>query len=115
MRAFVAVGLLLGGLVVGLATVALHQDWWGLALGAAATSATLAALPAGWWLRTPFGLGAAVMIGYLALPRPEGDYVIAATARGYLLLGLAVIVLVVAVATLPRRARPRTGRRAPTS
>jgi hypothetical protein len=84
----VAVGLLLGGAVVGLATVALHTIWWGLLLGALATAATVYALPAGWWLRAAFGVGWAVAVGYL-------------------LLGLAVVVLVVSLATLPR---PTPGR-----
>ena len=102
-----AVALLLGGAVVGLATVALHTIWWGLLLGALATAATVYALPAGWWLRAAFGVGWAVAVGYLSVPRPEGDYVISADANGYLLLGLAVAVLVVSLATLPR---PTPGR-----
>ena len=105
MKVLLALVLLVGGAAVGLATVALHPDWWGLLLGMAATSATLYALPPGWWLRTPFGLGVAVMIGFLTVPRPEGDYVVSADPNGYVLLGFAVAVLVVSVATLPRPRR----------
>ncbi|MDP2772511.1 MAG: DUF6113 family protein [Nocardioides sp.] len=102
MKPLVAVGLLLGGAVVGLATVALHTIWWGLLLGALASAATVYALPGGWWLRAAFGVGWAAMVGYLSVPRPEGDYVISADANGYLLLGFAVTLLVVSLATLPR-------------
>lgn len=102
MKPAVAVGLLLGGAVVGLAAVALHTIWWGLLLGAAATAATLYALPPGWWLRASFGVGWAATVGFLSVPRPEGDYLISADANGYLLLGLGVVVLVVSLATLPR-------------
>lgn len=108
MKAAVGVGLLAGGLAVGLATVALHTIWWGLLLGAAATAATLYALPGGWWLRAPFGVGFVAAVGYLSVPRPEGDYVISADANGYLLLGIGVVVLVVSLATLPRPAPRRT-------
>ncbi len=109
MRPLAAVGLLLGGAVVGLATVALHSIWWGLLLGVLATAAALWALPGGWWLRLPFGLGWAAMAGYLSVPRGEGDYVIAASLDGYLLLGFAVVVLVVSVATVPRPGRSDAG------
>jgi hypothetical protein len=105
-----AVGLLLGGAVVGLAAVALHTIWWGLLLGAAATAATLYALPPGWWLRASFGLGWAATVGFLSVPRPEGDYLISSDANGYLLLGLGVVVLVVSFATLPRPTTKRADR-----
>jgi peptidoglycan/LPS O-acetylase OafA/YrhL len=112
----VALALLLGGAVVGVAAVALHTIWWGLLLGALATAATVYALPAGWWLRAPFGVGWAGLVGYLSVPRPEGDYVISSDANGYLLLGLALVVLVVSLATLPRpttrRAKTGNGRSA---
>lgn len=114
MKPVVAVGLLLGGAVVGLAAVALHTIWWGLLLGALATAATVYALPAGWWLRASFGVGWAALVGYLSVPRPEGDYVISADANGYLLLGLAVVVLVVSLATLPRPSTRPASRRADT-
>jgi len=43
------------------------------------------------------------------LGRPEGDYVVTATARGYTLLGLGLLLLVLVIVTLPvgrRSARP---------
>jgi peptidoglycan/LPS O-acetylase OafA/YrhL len=112
----VALALLLGGAVVGVAAVALHTIWWGLLLGGLATAATVYALPAGWWLRAPFGVGWAGLVAYLSVPRPEGDYVISSDANGYLLLGLALVVLAVSLATLPRpttrRAKTGNGRSA---
>lgn len=101
MKVLSALALLVGGAAVGLATVALHSLWWGLLLGVPATAAALWALPPGWWLRTSFGAGWAVMVAYLSVPRPEGDYVISADGQGYLLLGFGVAVLIFSVATLP--------------
>lgn len=108
MRPVVALGLLLAGAVVAVATVALHTIWWGLLLGALATAATMVALPPGWWLRAAFGVGWTGVVGYLSVPRPEGDYLISSDPSGYLLLGLALVVLMASLLTLPRPA----GRRA---
>ncbi|MCR6030617.1 hypothetical protein GGQ22_04070 [Nocardioides sp. zg-579] len=112
MRALVAVALLVGsaalGVVVAIAAVAVHQLWWGLLLGAAASLAAVVALPARWSTRPPFALGYAAVLAAAVQRRPEGDYLVPADASGYLLLGLALVLLVVAFATLPRpgRARP---------
>lgn len=100
-KVLVGLAMLVGGAVVGLAAVALHPLWWGLLLGVAATSASLWALPPGWWSRTSFGVGWVGMVGYLSAPRPEGDYVISADWQGYLLLGFGIAVLIFALATLP--------------
>lgn len=102
MKVLVALGLLLGGAVVGVAAVAVHQVWWALVLGVAATCAAVWALPGGWWRRLPFGVGWSATVALLAVPRPEGDYVIAATLPGYTMLVLAVLVLLVSVATAGR-------------
>lgn len=101
--------LLLLGAAAGLASVALHQLAWGLVLGVLAPAAALVALPPGWWSRLPFAFGWVGMVGYLTVPRPEGDFVIADGVEGYLLLAAAFGFLVAALATLPRRAtgRPR--------
>jgi len=103
-RVLAAVGLLLAGAVTGVATVALHDLGWGLALALAATAAAVVALPAGWWARLAFVAGWDLMIGWLAFPRPEGDYVISQDAQGYAVLGAGLVLIVVGIATLPRPA-----------
>jgi hypothetical protein len=102
MRILAAAALLVAGAGTGLATVAVHEVWWELALAVAATSFALLALPAGWWTRLPFALGWAAMVGWLVPARPEGDYAIGQDPQGYVVLGLAVAVLVVGIASLPR-------------
>ena len=102
MRFLAAVGLLLGGAVTAVATVALHELVWGFVLAAAATSVTVAALPTGWWSRLAFVVGWVAMVGWLTVPRPEGDYLISQDWQGYAVLGLGMVLLVVGLATLPR-------------
>ena len=102
MRPLLAVALLLLGVGTGLAAVALHEFWWGLLLTGLATGATLLGLPPGWWSRLPFALGWAGLVGWVVNPRPEGDYAIRQDLPGYVLLGIAVLVLGFGVATLPR-------------
>ena len=110
MRILGAVGLLLAGAATGVATVALHELWWGLAFGLVATVITVLALPAGWWSRLSFVAGWDLMVGWLAFPRPEGDYVISQDVQGYAVLALGLVLLVVAIGTLPRPATRGSGR-----
>ncbi len=93
---------LMAGLAAGVATVAVHQRWWWLALAVAATMAMLLAAPPGLWTRVPFAVGYAGMIGLASVPRPEGDYLLGSNAEGYTVLGLALGVVVAALATLRR-------------
>ncbi|MCL2542461.1 MAG: hypothetical protein FWE71_08395 [Nocardioidaceae bacterium] len=96
LRLTVAVVTLLLGASVSLFTVALHGYWWGLALGLAATAATLVALPGG-WARLPFGIGWSALV-VLAMPtRPEGDVVIVRDPAGWVLLTAAVVVVICAM------------------
>jgi hypothetical protein len=106
LRILAAGGLLLVGAVTAVAAVALHELVWGFALSAAATVVTVLALPPG-WLRMGFVLGWVVVVGWLTVPRAEGDYLISQDWQGYALLGIGIAVLVAAVATLPRPARHR--------
>ncbi len=60
-------------------------------------------------------MGFDVAVGLMAVPRGEGDYLVASTGSGYAVLGLALVVLLVSVATLPRpgpamSARPSDGK-----
>ena len=97
-----ALGLLLVGAATAIATVALHQIWWGFVLAFAATFVTAFALPPGWWARLAFVVGWAAMVGWLTLPRDEGDYLVSSDLAGYSLLGLGLVLVMFGVATLPR-------------
>lgn len=106
MRVVAAIGLLLAGAVTGLTTVAVHQLVWGFVLGLVATAVTVFALPPGWWSRLAFVAGWVLTLGWLTVPRPEGDYLISQNWQGYGVLGFAMVLLVVGVATLPRLGGP---------
>lgn len=101
----VAAGLLLVGAMTGVAAVAVHSLWWGLPLAAAAIAAALAGAGRGWLTRLPLALGFTVTVGFAVPRRSEGDYVVAGNLPGILLLLLALVVLGVALVTLPRRRR----------
>ena len=100
-----AAALLVAGVVTAVAAVVLHARPWGVLLAVAAVLAALLTLPAGWSMRLPFGLGFVLGVGRLATRRGEGDYLVAGDAAGYVVLGLAVVVAAVALATLPRPVR----------
>ena len=102
MRVLAAVLLALLGAVTGVAAVAVHQRWWSLALAVAAIGSVVVALPRGWWSRLAFAVGLAVVLGLAMTPRGEGDYLIPANGRGYTLLAVGLLVLLTAVASLPR-------------
>jgi hypothetical protein len=107
-KLLISVAALVLGLVVGVSSVALHERWWGLLFGIITTTAAAYALPPGWWARMPFAFGWAAMVAYLAVPRAEGDYAVAADFPGYVLLGFAVALVVAAAVTLQplRRGNP---------
>jgi hypothetical protein len=106
MRVVAALGLLLAGAATSIATVALHELVWGLVLAVVATSVTVLALPPGWWSRLSFVAGYIAMLGWLTVPRSEGDYLISQDWQGYAVLGFGMVLLVVGVSTLPRPTRP---------
>ena len=106
MRVVRVVACAAGGVVTSFAAVMVHQRWWGLALAVAAVAAATVALPAGWWTRLPFALGFVVVLGLAMVPRGEGDYLIPANTRGYVLLGVGFVLMLTAVSTLPRPVRP---------
>jgi hypothetical protein len=89
------------GLVTGFASVWVSGWWWGLALSALATLATLAWVPPGW--RVVYAVPWLVPAAYFSLSRPEGDFVVESSARGWCFLGLGALVIVVSIVTLPRR------------
>jgi hypothetical protein len=93
---------LLAGIATAVGTVAVYQWWWGLLLAAAATLLLLVAAPPGWASRLPMAVGFDATVALMAVPRGEGDYLVASTGSGYAVLGLALVVLLIAVSTLPR-------------
>ena len=97
-----ALGLVVVGAATAVATVGLHQIWWGFVLAFAAMFVTAYALPAGWWGRLAFVVGWGAMVGWLTIPRAEGDYLVSSDLPGYALLGLGVGLVVFGVGTLPR-------------
>ena len=108
LRALVAVVLLALGAVSGLAAVLVHGDWWGLVLAWAAMAAVLVALPREWYGRSAFAAGWILLMVNSLGTRPEGDFLVASTTRGYLLLLTApVLVVVCVVGLLGGRGAPR--------
>lgn len=97
-----AAGLVLG-LVVGVAAVAVHPWWWGLLLAVAASSAALLALPRG-ASRVTYAVAWAIVVALAATPRPAGGYAVAGDVAGYLMILWAVLMIVVAAATVSRAA-----------
>ena len=104
MRPLAALGLLVVGVVTGIATVALHDLTGWFVLATAATLVTVYALPPGWWSRLAFVVGWVAIVGWLTVPRSEGDYLISQDWQGYAVLGLGLLILVTGIATLPRPA-----------
>ncbi|MFE6510728.1 hypothetical protein ACFVDI_24845 [Nocardioides sp. NPDC057767] len=93
-------GLLLG-VVIGVAAVAVHPWWWGLLLAVAASSAALLALPRGAW-RISYAAAWAIVVALAATPRPAGGYAVAGDLEGYLMILWAVLMIVVATATVSK-------------
>lgn len=98
------------GMAVALAAVDVHRIGpsglpWGLVLAAAASAATA------WWLRgsraprtaASYGAGWLVLFTVVVIGRPEGDYVLAADLRGYAMMVLALVVVVISVSSLTLR------------
>lgn len=96
----VVAGLLVG-LLVGVAAVAVHPWWWGALLAVAASSATLLALPRG-ASRIAYAAAWAIVVALAATPRPTGGYAVAGDLEGYLMISWAVLMIVVATATVAR-------------
>jgi hypothetical protein len=104
-RWLVAVALLGLGAGTGLASVAVHaKSWPWFLLAVAAPLATTIALVSG-LPRCAFVAGWFGLLILATLGRPEGDYAITSSAKGYSLLGAGVVLLLIAVATIPRPVR----------
>ena len=104
-RWLLAVAVLGLGAGTGLASVAVHdKSWPWFLLAVAAPLATTIALASG-IPRSAYVAGWFCLLTLATLGRPEGDYAITSSARGYSLLGTGVILLLLAVATIPRPVR----------
>ena len=101
-----ALGLLIAGVVVGGASVVVHDTWVGFVLATSATASCSWALPGGWVARLPFGVGWVAVLAYVLHPRPEGDYLVAADLRGYLLMGFGLALLLFSIVTVRPIRRP---------
>lgn len=97
-----AAGLALVGVLTGLAAAVSHELWWGLPLTTAGLGLAYLAVGPGWSTRVPLAAGFTAAVGWALRARPEGDYLVATSTRGLLLIGVVVLALLVAVATLPR-------------
>ena len=112
MRAASALLTLVGGAATGVAAVAVHATAWGWPLAVGAALAVAFALPPVWWGRPVFCGAWAATVFALSAPRPDGDYVVSGDLAGYGLLVVAVLMVLVGVATLARgRARADSGAR----
>ena len=104
----VAVAILLlavVGLVSGVAAVLVHGDWWGLLLGLATTAAVLVLLGGRRWARPAFAVGWVAALVAAMLPRAEGDYLVAGSLEGYLLLVTVPVWVVAALTSVAGRGR----------
>jgi hypothetical protein len=100
-----AVALFGLGAASGLASVAVHdKSWPWFLLAVAAPLATTVALASG-LLRSAFVAGWFGLLMLATLGRPEGDYAIASSGRGYGLLAAGLLLLGFAVATIRRPVR----------
>jgi hypothetical protein len=93
---------LLAGIAAAVASVALYQQTVPFVVAVLASLALVLVTPRGWGSRLPFGVGFALTVGALSAARGEGDYLVTSSARGYAVLTLALVVLMLAVTTLPR-------------
>jgi hypothetical protein len=100
---------LVAGIAVAVGTVAVYQWWWGFLLAAATALALALVTPPGWTTRLPLAAGFVGTVALTAVPRGEGDYLVASTGRGYAVLGLALVMLCLAIGTLPRPERRQSG------
>jgi O-antigen ligase len=93
------------GAASGLASVVVHdKSWVWLVLALAAPIAMALAFAPG-LLRVAFVAGWFTLLALAVFGRPEGDYAIRSSERGYVLLGGGMVLLGLAVATVRRPVR----------
>lgn len=87
------------GILTAVPVVMLHGRWPGLAIGVLCTAALTWAIPARGGRRLLFVGGCLLVVGLGSVPRPEGDYLIAADTRGYTVLVGALVLMCVGLWT----------------
>ena len=109
---------LLLGATVGLLAVVVHRsDLAGVPLGLViAPVATLVVAWSLWGSRSRrravyYAVGWLIVFGVLVAGRPEGDFAVAGDLTGYVLIGTALVLVVVAVASLVARGSDQDGMR----
>lgn len=109
-RALAASVLALAGAATALAGVAVHGGSWAwLGLAVLTPAVTAYAVVPG-LLRVAYVLGWFLLLTVVMAGRPEGDFAIAATGRGYGLLGSGLVLLAFAVITVRGGRPPRMAR-----
>lgn len=98
-----AVAHALLGVVVLVTATAVHRHLPGLLLGVATSVAVLFAVRPGWTTRLAYAAGWVLAGAVLAQERPEGDTWFVGDLRSYALLGVALVMVLVGLATLPPR------------
>jgi hypothetical protein len=91
------------GLLAGVAAVVLHHTTWGMVLAAVAAVAAVRALRL--WnptAATAFTAGWVVPLLVALAGRAEGDYAVSADGKGYVLVGVGVVVFVTGLVSGPR-------------
>lgn len=111
MRLLAVPGAALAGAVMAGCGVAIHQWWWGVLLTWLTAVAVVLALPVGWLLRPAYAAGFTVVVWRAATPRPDGGFLVTGTAHGYGLILAVLVLIVVALVTLPARRGPGVSRR----
>jgi len=107
------VGALLLGAAVAVASLAVHRDRLA-GVPAGLLFVAVVSLYVAWLLRhvTATGRAAAsycvgwlAVLSYFLIGRPEGDFLVAADVEGYGLIGVGLLIVVVLLSSLARRAR----------
>jgi len=100
-----AVPVLFLGAVSGLASVLVHDRSWLWFLVAVSAPLSITVAVASLLLRFVFVVGWFVVLTLAVLGRPEGDFAVSGSVRGYSLLVFGLLLLVVPVATIRRPVR----------
>ncbi|MDP9820552.1 DUF6113 family protein [Nocardioides massiliensis] len=102
-------GHLLIGVVVVVCATAVHRYPLGLLLGIATSIVLLVTIRPGWTTRTAYAAGWLLGGVVLVRERPEGDAWFLGDLSSYALMGVALVMAAVGLATLPPRRHLSSG------